>query len=568
MNFSLKSINAAIGMLGRQEGLYLDTSKISEQIGDSSEYVETAHGLAKLAVPSQIGNEDLFYLLAHPEMIDQQDRSLVIENIRRHIGLPARDADDVRTEFITTPLELGTGSAVGQLAMLRIIPRNINPAKKPVIFYGGVYHGVAMYYAFAVALAKAEGREVYIVSEPGTGASQVKQNSYFSDPRARADHFYEVIEKSVHVAGLTNRSIDIVGHSLGSVPVLLAYYKKHNDPSWLDSRGINIDRFIPISMIPSERARTMGLEFDGLWTIQAMLGMVPNGMRKMSPNGYNRFIGKHTSAEKAWWSRLIEKEGYLGDPLTFITIFNKLNEAQVVTALSAGKDDISFVLGEDDKLMDLDPDSDIVDARGVHVVKGADHSFMCWPSGDGVDTEESGIRQRYYVSMIRAALNGKYLNENYAFVEDSRPLLDQSHAYKRSVARGNLALHYQYADGHNYSVHTGYGFDYGVVKGVKVLADADFAVGLENVDDVGLYSGVNLALRLSPLDWRSYFDLNAGFQYELTNAKPELFSGVRLGHDLFGVNIALTAGYKFDISEENATGNTVPYFGVIFGWYK
>ncbi|GEM_PF-4578961 len=213
--------------------------------------------LARLIHPETLGEEDLFYLLAHPDEMQAiaQSPEEAIPFIRKGLDLPLQDPEGVTLSFHTLNPQEGE-----QIAYIKITPQAFVsslkfstslPAKPPLI----TFSYSSTYLATLAKLAEVDHRTIIMIHLSETGASRVASQTSASTAEDLFTSLKEVMKKEIP-GGVR---VDVLGHSLGSLPVRMLFAK------WEDFQketGVRLGKVLLVAPMPSRWDRAMGYAMD------------------------------------------------------------------------------------------------------------------------------------------------------------------------------------------------------------------------------------------------------------------------------------------------------------------
>ena len=469
-------------------------------------------------------------------------------------GLPEYDPPDISTQVMVAPTASG-----GQIGIMKIEPSDIDPNKKPVIFFGGLYHDHALYYSFAVELARAEGRVVYVVDAPGIGLSKLPDGE-----TTRAEHFVESLEGAIGVVGLKWEQVDIIGHSLGTVTLRVS--KEYEE--LLKQRGIDIVKRVLIAPIFAERETKMiGGDVSGEWAFKTLGSMFGNGGTEVTPVANDLFFQNHPEEEVKWLTKQVEKESLPASILSFYSIFGLVDENQIMSELANGDDRWVLVFAGEDRLVKIPPaDMERLQGKkGIYIIDGADHSFLCWPYSE----ENYNNERKKFVTGVRNALNG---------VNSGTETINQIGLYqeRKLHVKADVGIVWQVqSDSVQNMVKTGSDINYRLFSGIGISTRPWFAAGVENYKWPIAMAGLDVAYTFEAPDWRTSLDfISIGIASAMSESQriedPYFVLGVAgLNHNLLGFNIAFTPGFKFHTSDETDPSGLMGFMATFaVGWKK
>lgn len=369
----------------------------------------TLKAMAGLVDGKHFGQEDLFYILTHTEVMTDGVAEKPL--LRQGLDYPAADKAGVKTDFKTLPLEKG-----GQVAYIVITPEKFDPAKKPLIFLTGLQHKSAIYYDSLVKMAKKEGREIISIDLPSAGGTRLPGNAsvYSSD-------LYDVAVKIIGEEIASGETFDLMGHSLGAIPAveIRAAFKERKLPELL--KGRSLGRVVLVAPVPDEEMRMMGDRINGNFAKLSIFQALFTG--GIASAATHLFFNDHSEIDQKDLTAIIGREEHSSS--LWSTCSNFFSRYMDPVMGDVGVDaDLRIVFPSDDKLMLLRDQEDWRGKRGVYFIDGADHSFMA-----GRYVPQYQLDQLLYA-----------LNDTESF--DASPRLELGGLYRRFNGNVGVAASY------------------------------------------------------------------------------------------------------------------------------
>jgi pimeloyl-ACP methyl ester carboxylesterase len=327
-----------------------------------------------------LGQEDLFFLLAHPTR--SQNASALL---RTALDFPELDPAGVTLSFGTRPI-LGEKRTViegSQVSFTTITPNNLDPNSIPLIFFDGSRHKSALYLTALVQIATSDRRKIIAVDLPGMGGSLMPDNGSVGTRELIQATSTLLNDDSIIPKGQT---FDILSHSLGTIPAREFYF---NRGSLSGNRSVR--RIVLVSPVPSQLERSLGYRYY------------------FSTACYE--YRYHSSLDKEWLERVTARDPSNIHPISIP------HGAYVRPFIErVGREDgIRIIFATEDcfaRLDDLDPWRN---RRGIYLVPHAEHSFL---AGHDIRTE--------HLAIVRQALNDP--------LEESKPAFSVNRGYRSMMS--------------------------------------------------------------------------------------------------------------------------------------
>lgn len=365
MTLSLQTITTAIDLLSGQNALSqreiarLDVA--DSQLAELQELsAQPSEQDSVQLSPETLDKADLFNLLSHPELIED-NRQAAVQKIRLFLGFPETDPEGVTLRF-----SLYVNAQGQTIAKTKIIPDNQSSGRSPIVFAGGLFHKSSVYFASMAELARQTGSEVLMFDSPGVGASVYNVPSITH--KILSDSLPDVITSEYK----PDQSVIVMGHSLGSITVRNLYTHPELVPN-------EIEKFIAVCPVPAGAEQKAGLKFSLPFMADGAVSML-TGFGHIKPNehGYNFFYQKHDEEnEWPWLEERIANEDFPAWHFQYLNVLAQVGKQSFLDEGELGVDPrLKLVLAEDDNVMRLTKSEKITQNAGVILVPNADHSFL------------------------------------------------------------------------------------------------------------------------------------------------------------------------------------------------
>jgi pimeloyl-ACP methyl ester carboxylesterase len=323
-----------------------------------------------------LGQEDLYFLLAHPERAPD-----ALPLLRTALDLPEKDPEDVALSFGVRPIRKESGEVIegSQVTFITLTPKNLDPKSVPLVFFDGSRHKSALYLPALIKIARADRRKIIAVDLPGMGGSLLPDDGSVGTSELIWATGSLLNDDTIIPPG---QIFDTLSHSLGTIPAREFYF---NREALHKNRFVR--RLVMIAPVPSQLERSLGYRYY------------------LNSGCYE--YRYHSGLDREWLERVTAR-----DPANIHPISIPHGAYLRPFIDRVGREDgIRVVFAMEDCFARLDFLDQWRNRRGIYLVPHAEHSFLAG--------HEVG---RKHLAIVRHALNDP--------LERSQPILSVDQAYR------------------------------------------------------------------------------------------------------------------------------------------
>lgn len=540
--FSTADITLALQVLGDHPAV--DVDRFDEQVpaitaaqgtDHVADSVKMLRDMAALVDGRQLDRADLSYLLGHQQLLNSP--ATIVPMLEAGLGYPSDHLNGVKLAHYTVPLAGG-----GQVAGVIQEPPILQPGRRTVVYLTGLHQPSSVNLPLTAAMALQGGRRIISVDLPSMGGSRLAENA-----SVYADDLLDAVVTAIVAATGPNEEIDVVGHSLGTLPAILLRDLSHDADAWAARLGERtLVRVGLLDPVPDEEMRAMGVTVDGGFT----KGAIPRSLTG-TVQAYlaELFDNAHTPADREQLAKLMRREALSASLWSVLDLFITRYLHRILDDI--GHDPNLFVaFSEHDDLIVMRNRPEWEGRRGVIFLKG-DHTV-----GNPTFAEENAAK-------ILHTLNDP--------LDPAQPLLDRSELYQSAAyaaLSGGLIYGNDQTLAAQFEALVYFGllpigpFGFFAKVGGRLVTGYDFAAE-RPVADLEWVSALGLQSFALPISASGALVINQGFMPTDNGgfASPELLAEAQVNLAL-EKTVRLTLAGRFGLVEGTEDLNVRALFGI------
>ncbi len=270
---------------------------------------------------------------------------------------------------------------IGKIGIFDYQTHQTNQKAKPY-FVTGLDHPSIMFKTFHNQIASRRKSDLISIDLPGNGASGL-----FEDRAITAKDQFDASVQAIQQTSHEQESIQLLGMSMGSVPVLMITNLYANHPE--EFKKILGDRTLEPSLlfvpIPNQELVALGSDVNKAFLFHLFRSILFKGKMEWDyeKNSKEFFLSHHSPSDQKYLREIISCNSMPMNPLTVLSFPNEQNKISIIDLVERGY--LRIVFHDQDQVFTVEDLAGLEKIRGIYKVPGG-HS-----AGTGKDISEDYI---------------------------------------------------------------------------------------------------------------------------------------------------------------------------------